>query len=103
MNTHIIKQRIDWNGITVEVSWEPSWLSWPAGRYSVGHLQLCSLAPERAPLPVTETGYRSLFVDPALGLDEGGPLAFARAWLDQEALSPSWIAAQTEARQLALF
>jgi hypothetical protein len=103
MNTHIITQRIDWNGITIEVSWEPSWLSVPELRYNVSHLQVSSIAPARAALPISETGYRSLFIDPASVRDEGGPLAFVRAWLDNEANSPSWRLQEAEAKQYALF
>lgn len=103
MNTAIFTQRIDWNGITLEVSWEPSWLPTSASLDAVGHLQLQSIAPERAPLPVTETGYRSLFINPEDVMNEGGPLAFVCAWLDCEARSPSWRAQQEAARQLALF
>jgi hypothetical protein len=97
MNTHIFTKHIDWNGITLGVSWEPDWL-----RCAVGHLQITSIAPERAPLPVSETGYRSLFVNPALVTAEGGPVTFAREWLAREALSLSWRATQDEARQLLL-
>lgn len=32
MNTAIFTQRMDWNGITLEVYWEPSWLSLPESR-----------------------------------------------------------------------
>lgn len=103
MNTAIFTQRIDWNGISVEVSWEPSWLSQPENHYAIGHLQLRSVAPERAPLPVTETGYRSLFINPQAVMDEGGPLAFVGAWLDCEARNPEWRAQQESARQFALF
>lgn len=103
MNTAIFTQRTDWNGITLEVSWEPSWFSLPESHYAVGHLQLRSIAPERAPLPVTETGYRSLFINSQDVMNEGGPLAFACAWLDCEARHPSWRAQQESARQLPLF
>ncbi len=103
MNAKIFSQRINWNSITLEVTWEPTWLSLPESRYAVGHLQLRSIAPNRAPLPVTETGYRSLFINPQDVMNEGGPLAFACAWLDCEARNPSWRAQQESARQLALF
>ena len=103
MNTAIFTQRMDWNGISLEVSWEPSWLALPETQYAVGHLQLQSIAPERAPLPVTETGYRSLFINPQDVMNEGGPLAFVSAWLDCESRNHSWRAQQESARQLALF
>lgn len=103
MNTAIFTQRMDWNGISLEVSWEPSWLFLPESRYAVGHLQVRSIAPERAPLPVTETGYRSLFINPQDVMNDGGPLTLVGAWLDCEARNPAWRAQQEAARQLALF
>ncbi|MGE0853599.1 MAG: hypothetical protein AB7O44_28965 [Hyphomicrobiaceae bacterium] len=103
MNTSIFTQRMDWHGITIEVSWEPAWLSRPEDAYNVGHLQITSVAPERAPLPLTETGYRSLFINPEHVTAEGGPLGFLRAWLDCEAQSPRWRAHEQASRQLALF
>lgn len=100
MNRSIFTQRMDWHGITVEVSWEPAWLG--SEDYRTGHLQVRSVAPERAPLPMTETGYRSAFLHPDIVTEEGGPLTFVRAWLDEAARAPAWQAQQDEARQLVL-
>jgi hypothetical protein len=55
------------------------------------------------PLPMTETGYRSWFGAPADVESDGGPAEFVRLWLDHEARSDSWKAAQAERRQLTLF
>jgi len=100
MNRHIFTSRIDWNDLTLEIAWEPAWLSRAVlGDAPVGHLQVTSIAPARAPLPVSETGYRSLFIDPARVIAEGGPLNFVRAWLDHEAATPSWRAQVDAARQ----
>lgn len=54
------------------------------------HIEIESLGPKRAALPVTETGYRSHFM-PALDLiNAGGAVTFVRAWLDREAAGKSW-------------
>lgn len=98
MTRGVFVQRIDWHGICVEVSYEPDWLR-SAG---VAHLQLQSVAPEGAPLPVTETGYRSHFTSTDDVLAEGGPLAYARAWLDDAAAAPAWRAQEEAARQFTL-
>ena len=52
---------------------------------------------------MTETGYRSHFIGATVIDEEGGPLAFARAWLDQAADTPEWKAREAAARQFSLF
>ena len=52
---------------------------------------------------MTETGYRSWFGAPADVESDGGPAEFVRLWLDHDARSDSWKAAQAERRQLTLF
>jgi hypothetical protein len=54
------------------------------------HLEIESIKPKRAPLPITETGYRSHFM-PALDLiNDGGPVTFVTAWINQEAKGKAW-------------
>ena len=64
MISRIFVQRIDWRGITVEISYEPEWLGGLAEAFGepLAHLQVRSVSPERAALPVTETGYKSAFI-----------------------------------------
>ena len=98
-------RRLQWDGITIEVRYDPDWS--PAYRdiygYPLAHLEIEAVIPAKAALPMTETGYLSHFGAPADVDAEGGPVAFVRAWLDHEAQSPAWKAAQAERRQLALF
>jgi hypothetical protein len=49
------------------------------------HIEVESLAPKKAPLPITETGYRSHFIGPLDLVNTGGPVTFVTAWLDREA------------------
>ena len=62
----------DWNGIGVQITWEPSWLSLETLGYDTAHLQVESILPERVPLPITETGYRSHFTNPETVAALGG-------------------------------
>lgn len=84
-----------WQGIAIEATYTPR-------DYCgvIAHLAIRSIAPEGAPLPITETGYRSHFHQPgtieALG---GDVVAQVTAWLDEEATKPAWLAS----RQMSLF
>lgn len=105
MISRIFVQRIDWRGITVEISYEPEWMGGLSKNFGepIAHLQIQSVSPERAALPVTETGYRSAFIVGAVITLEGGPVAYVRDWLDKAANDPAWKRTQEEAQQLALF
>lgn len=90
-----------WSGITIQISFERDWLSMTI--CPTAHLQIKSVSPARAPLPIAETGYRSHFLSAEAIDDLGGPVAYALAWLDAEALKPKWKAAEQARRQLSLF
>ena len=67
------------------------------------HLAIESIAPERAPLPITGTGYRSHFMQPGTIAAHGGDVvAQVKAWLDEEAAGPEWQARLQASRQLTL-
>jgi hypothetical protein len=57
----------------------------------------------RRPLPFTETGYRSVFADPADIDAGGGAVAYVTAWLHVAAPSPQWRMRAVAAEQLSLF
>lgn len=67
------------------------------------HIEVESMRPKRAPLPITETGYRSHFM-PALELiNAGGPVTFVTAWIEQEAKGKAWTRAAAAKAQGDLF
>lgn len=96
---------ITWNGIRIEITYRPD--TSPAFRHSYGqpldHLEIRSLAPEREPLPITDTGYLSHFTARNVIEEGGGPAALVLAWLDHYAQSPVWQAKQISRQQLDLF
>jgi hypothetical protein len=49
---------------------------------SSDHLQIESIGPEKAPLPITETGYLSHFISPSLR--QCGRDCFVTAWIERE-------------------
>jgi hypothetical protein len=94
---------LDWEGIALSVTFCPDWSASYREIYGspMAHLEIRSI--DGQPLPVTETGYRSHFINAELIDAEGGAAAFVRAWLDHEARSPQWKAAKAKQQQLSLF
>jgi hypothetical protein len=45
----------------------------------MSHLEIISA--DRAPHPISETGYKSHFIRPEHIVEEGGPVAYVIAWL----------------------
>jgi hypothetical protein len=45
----------------------------------MSHLEIISA--DRAPHPISETGYKSHFIRPEHIVEEGGPVAYVMAWL----------------------
>lgn len=90
--------RLTWQGIEIEARY------WPRKWGVTAHLEIESVRPERAPLPITGTGYRSHFHQPgtieALG---GNVIVQVIAWLDEEAASPEWREHADASRQGQLF
>jgi hypothetical protein len=67
------------------------------------HVEVESIAPERAPLPITETGYLSNFIDALELINAGGPVAWIKSWLDREAGGKAWRTRQQSRQQGDLF
>lgn len=104
MRRDILVESLEWDGILIEVAFEADWLgSSPRLGFQMAHLEVRRLAPEKAELPITQTGYRSHFLPKAEVLEAGGPLAYVRDWLQEAASDPEWIKRQEAARQFSLF
>ena len=79
-------QKITWRGIGIEITFIPEAFG------MVDHIELRTEG--KAPLPVTETGYRSHFTHKGTVTDYGGAVALVTAWLDHEAERTGWRGAQ---------
>lgn len=77
---------ITWRGIALEITFTPEKFG------MVDHIEIMSAG--RAPLPVTETGYRSHFIPAGTVAAHGGAVAFVTAWLEHEAARTGWSGAQ---------
>lgn len=73
---------ITWRHVEIEITYTPEkWIV-------VDHIELKT--KDKAALPVTETGYRSHYVDVGAVTHYGGVVAFVTAWLDHEAERTGW-------------
>lgn len=79
-----------WRGVKIEITYTPEKFG------MVDHMELRT--ENKAPLPATETGYRSHFMNKGAVAHHGGVVAFVTAWLDHEATRNGW-----SNDQLALF
>lgn len=43
---------LNWRGIAIRVTYVPNWLNMAARGYDTAHIEVTSLDPERAPLPI---------------------------------------------------
>ena len=85
------QHNITWRGIRVAITLNPDAFG------IVEHVELRT--ENKAPLPVTETGYRSNFMNKGTVAQHGGAVAFVTAWLDHEAECTGW----RTSPQLSLF
>ncbi len=96
---------LNWNSVEIEVRYCRSWSKSFADTYGhkLRHLEVRSVSPERAALPITETGYKSMFLNyPELD-SEADPVCLIREILDEAARSPEWITRQDANRQMSFF
>jgi len=66
------------------------------------HIEVVVRAPKGAPIPITQTGYRSEFLEHHELKSAGGAVAYVQAWLDREAREKAWQAVEFKWRQLEL-
>lgn len=84
MSTQI--HRMTWQGIEIELTYDPK-----AYGGVTAHLEVRSINPKHAPLPITETGYLSHYHSPGTVEENGRTLIEqVTAWLDEVAKSKAW-------------
>ena len=90
--------KLVWRDVTCRVKHTPNYLSkgW-------SHIEIIVVSPKNAPLPITETGYRSHFLDEDLLKKAGGPVTFFIDWIEREAATKAWAKAEFKWRQGDLF
>lgn len=87
---------LEWEGRILRLSYKPRYLG------MIDHVEVRS--DDGAPLPITETGYRSHFfgpVEPVMTIEEVRQMVID--WLNSEAAKPEWQAHLADSQQLTLF
>ncbi|MEL7453641.1 MAG: hypothetical protein AAGJ50_09760 [Pseudomonadota bacterium] len=67
------------------------------------HLGVKLISPDWMILPITETGYRSIYLPIGTIGDTCGPLDYVAAWLDDAAQDPKYLQQLQHCRQDDLF
>jgi hypothetical protein len=83
---------ITWRGIVVEILYcAPCFALYEElYGYPLAHIQIQSISPKNAALPITETGFKSHFMRSDDIQAEGGPVLYVQGWLDFMAEDPRW-------------
>lgn len=89
------EHRLIWQDYVIEVIHTVNWCA----QIGLDHLSITCLSPERAALPITETGYKSAFLHGEKIIRAGGAVAYVQAWLNEATQSPEWTAQAEAARQ----
>jgi hypothetical protein len=91
----IITEVIDWQGLSLSVTFDSDW----SGLGYVAHIEVVTVKPDRAPNPISETGYKSHFL-PVNEIGNAHELRqYVLAWLEEASKSADWKASA----QLSLF
>lgn len=85
-----------WRGVTIHIRRQDKY----SGMRNLHHLDIEAVSPERAKLPITETGYRSHFY---YGEAVADAVVAVHQWLEDEAKGQDWQAHVQTSQQLNLF
>lgn len=86
-----------WRGIDIIVVYTPDLHAGVDNQFQHCHLEVMSEQP-RTPLPISETGYRSVFLPGGTIEDSGGAVQYATQWLEHAAKSPNWKSVERDRR-----
>ncbi|WP_263349991.1 hypothetical protein [Acidicapsa acidisoli] len=84
MNGSTELHRFEWNGILLEITYEPQWLPPAILGEDVAHLQVRSIYPTDVPLPFAKHGYFCSTVRVSTVTAAGGPVNYVDVMLAME-------------------
>lgn len=94
------KSILVWRRIKIRIHYKSNYFDSTNG-FSIAHFDIT--AENRVPLPFTESGYRSHFLDASELEAYGTPVDFVKAWLEETAKSEKWKKQERKRNQLSLF
>ncbi len=77
--------RLNWNGLLLEITYEPRWLPAFITGEDIAQIQVRSLYPCGAPLPIAASGYYQHALAASIIHAAGGPVAYIDVMLEAEA------------------
>jgi len=80
--------RFDWNGLLLEVTYEPIWMPAHIMGEDVAHIEVRSIYPTAAPLPIAKTGFYANSLPASIVTAAGGPVAYIDVMLAAEGGAP---------------
>lgn len=96
-NTSLREYSLIWNGIKIHIIHIGK--RWGV----IDHIEIRTVDPENAPLPITETGYKSHFIQEEYLAEYDNAKEYVLAWLDHESKKAGWLAGEEKRRQYSLF
>jgi hypothetical protein len=76
--------RMDWNGLLLEITYEPIWLPAHIAGEDIAHVKVRSIYPTDVPLPFAEHGFYSSIVLASTVAAAGGPVDYIDVMLAAE-------------------
>ena len=76
--------RMDWNGHLLEITYEPDWLPASITGEDFAHLQVRSIYPTNAPLPIAPGGFYEHALPRSIITAAGGPVDYIDVMLEAE-------------------
>jgi len=98
--------KLEWRGITIKICFEPDCtggIYTSVYGYPLAHLTLESIEPEKAPLPMTNTGFISDFFAASEMDGYDSTISYVQHWLDETAKSSEWTELQEKSKQMSFF
>jgi len=96
---------ITWEGIQIEIGYIPSYCE-AYRKYQgvdLSHVEVRSIKPRNVPIPITETGYRSMWIRAPQLAEHGGVVEYVTSYIEHEANSEQWKQQQEAEKQYQLF
>lgn len=81
--------RTDWNGVLLEIVYEPLWMPAHVAGEDLAHIEVRSIYPTAVPLPIAKTGFYTNTMTAWVITAAAGLVAFIDVMMAAEA-GPTW-------------